>query len=98
MSIYQKLRTNPPKIEVKENAREVIFNTISCMCDNSGVLKFKKAENGDFKVSGGISAISNWDMKSDVDELLWAADDQNWDLVVSIINSGTTKVQKVRSR
>ena len=41
MSKYQELRMNAPKLTIKEGAREVIFKTVSCMCDNVGHLRFK---------------------------------------------------------
>jgi hypothetical protein len=34
MSKFIELRQNAPKLTIKEGAREVIFKTISCMCDN----------------------------------------------------------------
>jgi hypothetical protein len=49
MSQYKNLRLNPPKLTVKENAKEVIFKTISAMCDNVGYLRFKKNNDGEFK-------------------------------------------------
>jgi hypothetical protein len=36
MSKFIELRQNTPKLTIKEGAREVIFKTISCMCDNVG--------------------------------------------------------------
>jgi hypothetical protein len=47
MSQYKNLRLNPPKLTVKENAKEVIFKTISAMCDNVGYLRFKKNNDGE---------------------------------------------------
>ena len=49
MSKFIELRQNTPKLTIKEGAREVIFKTISCMCDNVGHLRFKKNSEGDFK-------------------------------------------------
>ena len=40
MNKYKELKDNPPAIEVNKNAREVIFKTISCMCDNVRYLTF----------------------------------------------------------
>jgi hypothetical protein len=50
MSKYRELRLNQPKLTIKEGAREVIFKTISCMCDNVHYLTFKKNDDGDFKM------------------------------------------------
>jgi hypothetical protein len=98
-SKYGELLQNPPKIKVKKDAKEVVFTTISCMCDNLHRITFKKNENGEFSVSGGGSALSNWQMQGDYrTDLVWGADDQDWDSVVRVINSGTSKVESVRSR
>ena len=63
MSKYQELLQNPPRLTVKKEAREVIIKTVSCMCDNVHYLKLKKNSEGDFKMSGGGFALSNWQMK-----------------------------------
>jgi hypothetical protein len=39
MSKFRELRLNTPKLTIKEGAREVIFKTVSCMCDNVGHLR-----------------------------------------------------------
>jgi hypothetical protein len=45
MSKFKQLRLNAPKLTIKEGAREVIFKTVSCMCDNVGsYYRFKKNE------------------------------------------------------
>jgi hypothetical protein len=59
MSNYQQLKNNPPQLSIKGGAREVIFTTISCMCDNVGHLRFKKNEEGDFKLDGVDDRLSN---------------------------------------
>jgi hypothetical protein len=98
MSKYQKLSLHPPVLNIKDNAREVIFKTISCMCDNEHSLKLKKNSEGDFKMSGGMFALSNWQFKYEVSEIEWSADDSKWDEVISMINSGTEVIESVRSR
>ena len=98
MDKYRTLRARSPKLEVTENAREVVINTISSMCDNKGKLTLKKNAEGDFKMSGNGSAISNWQMKHDRDEIEWEADDQNWSEVFRMINTGTSVIESVRSR
>jgi len=98
--IYQGLKQSPPNIEVTKDAREVIFLTISAMCDNKSTLTFRKNKEGDFRVSGNGSCLSNWQMKGDdyKTDLEWAADDQDWNKVVGIINTGTALVKSARSR
>lgn len=98
MSKFRTLHFTPPKLEVKKGAREVIFTTISCMCDNVHTLRFKKNDEGDFKLSGGGFALSNWQMKHSVHDIEWAADEENWDEVINMINTGTSRIEKVKSR
>ena len=98
MSKYRELRLNAPKLTIKEGAREVIFKTISCMCDNVHYLTFKKDENGDFKMSGNGFALSNWQMNHPKHEVEWEADEEGWDEVISMINSGTKIIESVTSR
>ena len=52
MSKYRELRLNAPKLTIKEGAKEVIFKTVSCMCDNVHYLRFKKNSDGEFKLDG----------------------------------------------
>jgi hypothetical protein len=98
MSKYVELRRNQPKLTIKEGAREVIFKTISCMCDNVGYLRFKKNEEGDFKLDGMGYAVSNWQMKHPKHEIEWEADGNEWGGVIAMINSGTAAVESVTSR
>ena len=98
MSKYQELRLNAPKLTIKEGAREVIFKTISCMCDNVHYLTFKKDENGDFKMSGNGFTLSNWQMKHPKHEIEWEADENEWGGVIAMINSGTKVIESVKSR
>jgi hypothetical protein len=98
MSKYVELRNNQPKLTIKEGAREVIFKTISCMCDNVNYITFKKNEEGDFKMSGNGSALSNWGMKHEKHEIEWEADENMWGGVISMINSGTSVIESVTSR
>jgi hypothetical protein len=98
MSKFSELRQNKPKLTIKEGAREVIFKTISCMCDNVGYLRFKRTEGGDLKMSGNGYSLSNWQFKFQVHEIEWAADGEEWDEVINMINSGTSVIEEVKSR
>ena len=98
MSKYQELRQNPPKLSIKGGAREVIFKTVSCMCDNVHYLTFKKNSDGDFKMDGGRFALSNWQMNHPKHEIEWVADEEGWDEVIAMINSGTKVIEEVKSR
>jgi len=95
---YRKLRENPPIIKIKQNAKEVILKTISCMCDNVETLSLKKGNTGEFKLDGNGSSLNNWQMKHDRYEIEWAADGGEWDTVVKMINTGTSAIESARSR
>jgi hypothetical protein len=98
MSKYRELRLNAPKLTIKEGAKEVIFKTISCMCDNVGYLRFKKNDNGEFRLDGMGFSISNWQMKHPKHEIEWEADENEWGGVIAMINSGTKAIESVTSR
>lgn len=98
MSKYRELITNPPALKVKDNAREVVINLVSVMCDNKGKWTLKKNQEGDFKINTHGYAFSNFQTKFDKDEIEWAADDSNWTDVFNMINSGTSKIESLRSR
>lgn len=98
MGKYRDLINFPPKLEVKENAREIIINCISVMCDNKEKISLKKNIEGDFKINTHGQAFSNFQIKFDKDDIEWEADDGNWVDVFSMINSGTTKIENIKSR
>ena len=101
MTKYQEPLSKPPvftKLYDSENLREVIFETISCMCDNKHFIKLKKNSEGDFKMSGNGFALSNWQMKHAIHDIEWEADDNNWGAVVNMINTGTSKINTVKCR
>ena len=98
MSKYRELRLNAPKLTIKEGAKEVIFKTVSCMCDNVGYLRFKKNSDGEFRLDGMGYAVSNWQMKHPKHEIEWEADENNWGGIIAMINSGTSVIEEVKSR
>ena len=101
ISRYQELLRNPFYMNgktVKENAREVIFYVVSCMCDNKYTLHFSKKDNGDFRMCGGRFSLSNFQFRHKPFEIEWKADEGDWIGVKNMINSGTVKVEKVISR
>lgn len=95
---YLMLLRNPPILTVKQNAREVIITTVSCMCDNIHYITFKKDDNGDFKMHGNGYSLSNWQMKHPKHDIEWEADENNWNRVFEMINSGTSTISEVKSR
>lgn len=98
MSKYSELLKNPPKLTVIDNAREVVINLVSCMCDNRYIWTIKKNEEGDFKINTHGSAFSNFQTKHSRNEIEWKADDSDWEDVFKMINSGTEKIESIRSR
>lgn len=98
MSKYRELVQNPPKLSIKKDAREIIFNIVSCMCDNKHTLRLKKNEEGDFKLSGMGNALSNYQFEHKVVDIEWEADNNNWVDVINMINSGTSKIESLKSR
>jgi len=98
MSKYKELRENPPKLTVNDNSREVIFKTISCMCDNVHHITFKKNSEGDFKMDGNGFSLSNWQFKHEIHDIEWEADSNMWGGVIAMINSGTSIISEVKSR
>jgi len=98
MSKYRDLIDFPPKLEVKENAREVVINLVSCMCDNRGKITLKKNDDGDFKLNSHGNSYRNFQIKFDRDDIEWEADDSEWDNVFGMINSGTSTIDNIKSR
>ena len=100
MSKYQELRVNPPSIlkDIKKDAKEVIFYVVSCMCDNRYTLRFRKNGEGEFKMNGMGFALSNFQFRYEPFEMEWQSDEGNWDRVQTMINSGTSVIEKVISR
>jgi hypothetical protein len=98
MSKYSELLNNPPKLEVKENAREIKIDLVSCMCDNRYRWTIKKNEGGDYKIFTHGFAYSNFQIKHRRDDIEWEADEGNWNKVFEMINSGTEKIEKIKSR
>jgi hypothetical protein len=98
MSKYQELRLNPPKLTIKDGAREVIFKTVSCVCDNIYYITFKKNSDGDFKMDGGKFALGNFQLKHPIHEIEWEADENEWSRVIAMINSGIEVIEEVKSR
>lgn len=101
MSKYRELLQDPPtfpELYDSESPREVIFETISSMCDNIGFIVLKKDSDGDFKMDGKGNSLENWQMKHPRHDIEWEADDNNWESVVNMINTGVCKINTVKHR
>ena len=84
--------------EIKKNPRELMIHIVSSMCDNRYILSLKKNSDGEFRMSGGRFALSNFGFKSPVYEIEWAADEGDWSKVIHSINSGYQRIDKIVSR
>ena len=103
MSIYQSLLHNPPKLVFVPNSRQVIFNLVSCMCDNKNTIAYDLDKDN---LSG--YSISNLQLKGDycgyydlvmlLEQALAEDDAEAFAKSVSLINTGTSKVASVQFR
>jgi hypothetical protein len=84
--------------EIKKNSRELKIHVVASMCNNKYILSLKKNSDGEFRMSSGRFALSNFGFKSPVYEIEWAADEGNWSKVINIINSGYQRIHKIKSR
>lgn len=98
MSKFQQVNANPPVLEVKVGANEVIFTTVASMCDNVHYMKFKRPVGGEFKMSCSGHSYNNFGFKIPQFEMEWLADEGNWPTVIKQINSGYQRIMEVKSR
>jgi len=102
-----------PTMHVKKGAKEVVFKTVKTHSVNEEdveYLLFKK--EGGFKMINMYNArdyaletsalpcppFAYWGFKDPLHSFEWAADEENWEEVVRLINAGDTKVVSVVSR
>ena len=97
MSLYLKLRQNPPKLEVPTNTTKIMIHLVSVMCDNKYLMKLEKFTTG-WKLNTLSQAFTNFQMKCYQYEIEWAADEKNWNKVFELLNSGTSVVEKITCR
>mgnify|MGYP001304849616 FL=1 len=98
MSKYQELLVNPPKLKIEGKPREIKINLVSCMCDNKYRWTIKQNEDGDYKINTHGFAYSNWQIKERKDDIEWTADEGNWERVIQMINTGTSKIENIKYR
>jgi hypothetical protein len=98
MSLYRQLVTTPPTITIKKEAKDVVLNLVSAMCDNKSTLRIKKNGDGEFKADLVGQHFGNIQAKHSQIDIEWAADDGNWSEVLTMINTGTSQVQSAQSR
>jgi hypothetical protein len=68
------------------------------MWHNKHHIRFKKDSNGDFKMSGMGFSLSNWQFNYEPHDIEWVADEEKWDEVIRMINTGTSVVSEAKSR
>jgi hypothetical protein len=98
------LKQNPPIIDVKKlkGKKEIIFTMVSCMCNNISYIRFKKNQEGEFRLNAYITSYgycySNYQIKHTKHEVEWSADEDNWAEVIRMVNTGTSVIGEVISR
>tara|TARA_R100000278_G_scaffold28063_3_gene25494 strand:+ start:5972 stop:6403 length:432 start_codon:yes stop_codon:yes gene_type:complete len=97
MSLYHKLRLDPPVLKVEGNPREIKIDVVSVMCDNKYRWSVKKID-GDYKISTHPQSFSNFGTKYKRDDIEWEMDEGNWEEVWEMINSGTIQIEKIKYR
>ena len=97
-SLYTQTKRNPPKLNIKSDCKEVVLELVSVMCDNKYRFHFKK-ENDEFKLSTMGQAFGNFNIQGVKSiDLEWLADGNDWEGIVSKINTGTVKVYDAKAR
>tara|TARA_R100000654_G_scaffold16524_6_gene34667 strand:+ start:2036 stop:2329 length:294 start_codon:yes stop_codon:yes gene_type:complete len=97
MSLYHKLRLDPPALKVEGNPREIKIDVVSVMCDNKYRWSVKKIK-GDYKIFTSPFAYSNFQTKFKRDDIEWEMDNGNWNKVFNMINSGTIQIEQIKYR
>lgn len=102
ISLYNQLRRNPPQIKLKGELNKIIINMVSCMCNNKSQIIIMKKDNiysiWSTLSSGMGYAMSNYGMKHTTSDIIWEAEDHNWDKVIEMINSGTSVIESIKAR
>ena len=98
MSKYRELIQNPPKLKIEGKPREIKVDLVSCMCDNRYRWTIYQNEAGDYRIFTGGYAYSNFGIKHRQDDIEWEADGENWNDVIYMINSGTSKIESIKYR
>ena len=97
MSLYNKLKFNPPTLKVEGKPREIKIDVVSVMCDNKYRWIVKQVD-GDYKISTAPYSFSNFQTEFRKDDIEWEMDNGNWDEVFDMINSGTIAVEQIKYR
>jgi len=103
MCDYKELRNNKPTLNIptiKDNPEFVAFKMVSSMCNNKSTITFKKRKDGTYFVIARNASVqlslSNYQFKEDIEEVKWLAENNRWDEVTEIINSGTSVIEIIK--
>ncbi len=105
MSKYQELLTEPfsPTEDNKskfKDFKQAIFTMVSCMCDNTAYMKLTRGD-GTVEINHYNDhcalSLNNLQMSNGAkDNIDWRATEGELEAVLSILNSGTSKVSALR--
>ena len=86
------------KILVKDRRNGKNYKINSAFDDVDSIFSKNKNDDGDFKLNSHRDSYRNFQIKFDKDDIEWEADDSNWNKVFDMINSGTSKIDNIKSR
>lgn len=96
MSLYRERAFLLVPIKITGKPKEVRFFLVSSMCDNRYEILFRKQEDGNYSISAGRYALSNFQMEEGYEtNLRWAAIEGDWKEVARIIRTGTSAIDKI---
>lgn len=99
---WNELKKNPPALTVNSDSKKVMFTMIGVMCDSKSYITFEKNSEGYFGMracgtTGYGYSLYNYQFEPPVPEIIWAADEGDWDEVIKMLNSGVALIETVRS-
>jgi len=89
-------------LKIDNNTNLIILKLVSCMLDNVSYLKIKKVPNDVepkvYHYNNNVAlAISNLQMREGaVDDIKWAFLNRDLQKIISVVNSGTSKIFEVK--
>ena len=99
---YMEVLHNPYKVSKLKKHDIMIIELVSCMCDNMSKIKISKKENGEALISHYNDrcslAFSNLQAKCDTDDIAWAWMDGDYQEVIKLLDTSTSKVVSVKVR
>jgi len=98
MSKFVELRRNPVKNNITGTPKKVLISLVSCMCDNKDQMVFESDIEGGYRLNTCGSAYSNFQLKHSRNDVIWEAENGNWDDVIKMLNSGTSAIESIRVR